>query len=230
MSEGLKKIFGEASRTYDRVNNVLTFGLDRRWRKRAAEEAAVGGGARWIDVCTGTGEMALSLLKMAPQGTSIHASDFCSQMLDRAREKTRDGQLSFVEADTRDLPYPDCYFDLVTLSFATRNINTTKQHMLQCLREIYRVLKTGGRFVNLETSQPELKLIRSLYHLYVRTFVRPIGTALSGSKTAYRYLSSTIPVFYNAGEFTNILYRAGFTEVATKPLLFGTVAIHRAIK
>jgi demethylmenaquinone methyltransferase/2-methoxy-6-polyprenyl-1,4-benzoquinol methylase len=120
--------------------------------------------------------------------------------------------------------------DVLSISFATRNINITRDDLKFSFIEIRRVLKTGGRFVNLETSQPKSHVIRSIFHLYVRTFVRPVGYAVSGSKSAYAYLSDTIPKFYPSEELRRILMEAGYRDVEVHKILFGVAAIHIGIK
>jgi demethylmenaquinone methyltransferase/2-methoxy-6-polyprenyl-1,4-benzoquinol methylase len=227
---GIKKMFAQVPETYEVVNHVLTLGLDTIWRKRAARLAATGGGSRWLDVCSGTGEMAVYLSRLAGRGTTVFASDFCKPMLDRAREKRNAAGILFALGDTRFLPFKDNSFDLVTISFATRNINVTSEHLVDCLREFHRILRPGGRFVNLETSQPRSGLIRALVHFYVRTFVAPIGAAISRSKAGYSYLSRTIPRFYEAEEFQEIIRSSGFRRVDFKRLVFGVAAIHEAVK
>ena len=170
---GIKKMFAQVPETYELVNHVLTLGMDMLWRRKAARMAAQGGGTRWLDVCSGTGEMAVYLSRLSGDQTSVYATDFCAPMLNKARSKPDAKHISFAVGDTRALPFPDDSFDLVTISFATRNINVTSEHLADCLREFHRVLKPEGRFINLETSQPTCRVLKSLVHLYVRTFVAP---------------------------------------------------------
>ncbi|MBA7713224.1 2-methoxy-6-polyprenyl-1,4-benzoquinol methylase [subsurface metagenome] len=161
---------------------------------------------------------------------AIYVSDFSSPMLNKARYKADDDRLLFVNADLKSLPFPDNFFDLVTISFATRNISTTRDHLNDCFTEIHRVLRPGGRFVNLETSQPGLKFIKWGFHLYVRIIVKIIGSIISGSKIAYKYLSYTIPRFYTAEELSVIINNAGFTNVTFYRMSLGIAAVHIAVK
>ena len=226
---GIQKIFAEVPGTYQFVNHLLTGGLDILWRKRAVRIAVDGGGSRWLDVCSGTGETAAYLSRHAPAGTEVFAADFSLPMLMHAALSTGREPVHFSAADADRLPFPDATFDLVTISFATRNINTSRVALERRLAEFRRVLKPGGRFVNLETSQPGSRFLRRLVHGYIGTFVRPVGGMISGSSAAYSYLSETIPRFYSADEFARIVSDAGFTDVRSTPLFLGVAAIHQGI-
>lgn len=230
MPKGIRKLFSDIPDTYETINHIVTFGQDILWRRKAAKKVPVGRDGRLIDVCTGTGEMASTLVRLQPESVQVYAVDFCTPMLQRAKKKPDAGKIHFIEADARRLPFPDEYFDAVTISFATRNIRTSDYRLSQCLREFYRVLKRGGRFINLETSQPESPIVRFFFHLYVKTLVRVVGGVLSFSFKAYTYLSFTIPRFYSAEGFRDVLLKAGFSEVRFERMCLGVVAIHDAIK
>lgn len=230
MNKGIQKLFSGLSGTYDIVNHVLTLGLDALWRRKAAEIAIMGGGNRWMDICSGTGKMAFRLSRFAEDKTMVVAADFCIPMMGEAQVKPEARQIVFVGADVNELPFRDETFDLITISFATRNININRDILTQCFREFYRILKPGGRFINLETSQPSSRLVRTLFHLYVWLFVKLIGSIISGSKAGYTYLSHTIPRFYNASELAEIIRQAGFAEVNFHKMMFGIAAIHKAVK
>jgi len=230
MNKGIQKIFAEVPETYEMINHILTFSMDILWRRRAAKIAAANGGTRWIDMCTGTGETARYLRKFGPENPQIFAADFSLPMLSEAISKSRGKHIRFLISDVNKLPFCDNTFDLITISFATRNINLNRHILIQCLREFHRVLKPGGRFINLETSQPSIGVIRKLYHLYVHLFIKPVGAFLSGSEAGYRYLSSTIPRFYFPEELVEILRISGFSEIQFKILFFGAAAIHQARK
>lgn len=230
MRKGVQKIFSEVAETYELVNHVLTLGLDIIWRRKAAREAIRAGGSRWLDVCSGTGEMAQNLSRLSNKEVKIISVDFCYPMLVKALKKKHIQNVIFTLADTSSLPFPDETFDLVAISFATRNISPREEILNSHLREFHRVLKPGGHFINLETSQPSMKMLRKLVHLYIKIAVEPLGFLLSGSKAGYRYLAFTIPRFYPPGEFSSIIKQAGFSKVTYRALLFGVSAIHTAIK
>jgi demethylmenaquinone methyltransferase/2-methoxy-6-polyprenyl-1,4-benzoquinol methylase len=228
--KGIQRIFSDVVKTYELVNHVLTFGLDIIWRRKAARLASRNGGSHWLDVCSGTGEMALNLSRQANKRVKIVSVDFCPPMLERGKEKRNIPDLSPVLADAVCLPFPDETFDIVTISFATRNINPRKDVLIDHLKEFCRVLKPGGSFINLETSQPSVKMIQTLFHLYIKLTVKPLGYFISGSKAGYDYLSFTIPRFYPSEEFSSIIKEAGFSQVTHRPLFLGVAAIHSAKK
>lgn len=230
MNKGIQKMFSGIPQTYEFLNHLLTWGLDILLRKRAARIATADGGKLWIDVCSGTGEMAVCLKRIAAKDTIVIGADFCLPMLKKAVEKDKSHGIFFAITDSCLLPFRDQTFDLVTISFATRNINVTPENFSLCLREFHRILKPGGRFVNLETSQPTIWIIKKLFHLYVRLMIKSVGAIISGAPSAYAYLANTIPRFYNAAEFAEIVRKAGFSKVTFDHMFFGIAAIHRAIK
>lgn len=195
-----------------------------------AGEACENGAKRYLDVCCGTGEMAANLKHGAESDALIVALDFNFQMLQTAASKKRSNKISFVRADAALLPFRDASFDTITISFATRNLNTDAGNLNKCLIDFRRVLKSGGRFFNLETTQPQSAFIRYFYHLYVKLFIKPVGTLISGSKAGYTYLSRTIPRFYFAEELEKILRDAGFSSVKAKRFFPGIVAMHESTK
>ena len=226
----VQSMFAEVPATYELVNHVLTLGLDVLWRRRMARIAAGGGGTQWADMCTGTGETAVYLSRLAPDGTKIYGVDFSDVMLEKARKKPQAAGIKFVAADIKSLPFDDGSFDLITMSFATRNINLSRDILIRSFAEYYRVLKPGGRFVNLETSRPPSALVRKCFDLYVKLFVERLGRRISGARTAYAYLAGTIPRFYGAEELAGIMKEAGFERVTFQRLMFGAAAIHQAVK
>lgn len=226
----IRSVFSEVPNTYELVNHILTFGMDVLWRNRAARVAAQAGGTVWADLCTGTGEMAALLRSTAPEGTTVYAVDLTPSMLAQARQKPGAERTRFLLSDVRALPFVDQSLDLITLSFATRNINLSKEVLVQTFAEFRRVLRPGGRLVNVETSQPPSKIVRRGFHLHVKLLVKPIGTLVSGSRRGYAYLSHTIPRFYPAEELSDILTQAGFSQVSYQRMLLGVAAIHQAVR
>jgi demethylmenaquinone methyltransferase/2-methoxy-6-polyprenyl-1,4-benzoquinol methylase len=230
LASPIQKLYTQIPSTYELINHILTFGLDILWRKKAVKKIDSVPGQRYLDVCTGTGETATYLSRISKNGNLVYATDFSLPMISLAKNKSDNTQIKFSLSEIKNLPFADNTFDIVTISFATRNINTNHQDLVKSFAEIRRVLKSGGCFINLETSQPLNKFIRLVFHWYVKIFIQPIGTSISGSKSAYAYLASTIPRFYNTEELDQILIDSGFEMVEHERMLFGAAAIHSAYK
>lgn len=235
MNEGIRKFYAGIWGSYERVNTLMTLGLDRGWRKKAVLWALESCGApdRCLDVCTGTGQTAFYLRRRLPPRTLVIGADFSPPMI-RAAADYRDKQgipaVHFTLGDALELPFPDNSFDILTISFATRNLDARSGHMQRAFREFHRVLKPGGCFFNLETSQPTSRLIRFFFHLWIKLTVKPLGRWITGSAESYGYLASSIQGFYHADELTARLREAGFCSVDFRRLLLGGVALHRAVK
>ena len=240
MNKGLQKIYTEIPKRYELINHLITFGADIHCRKKAVDfavkdcatmesgGAAKSDGVTWVDICSGTGETVVKLNKKADKNTTVIAADFSLPMLNIARQKPETKNIKFVLTDAANLPFADNSIDLLTITFATRNLNTTREILVNTFAEFQRVLKPTGRFINLETSQPPNSLFRKLMHLFVGLSVKRIGAALSGCKAGYAYLSHSIPRFYTADELSKILIEAGFSKVTYKRIYFGFMAIHKA--
>ena len=230
MSKGILKVFSEVAHHYELVNHILTFGLDIPWRKRAAQIAAVGEGTLWLEVCSGTGDMATNLMKHAGPETKIVVSDFSLPMLSKAKDKEELKDATISLTDSIQLPFADDTFDLVIISFATRNITPTRERLITFLQEFHRILRPRGRFINLETSQPSLMPLRIAFRFYTKQIIKLVGRLISGSKTGYGYLAHTVPRFFNVEDLSDILYEAGYSKVNYVTMTFGAVAVHRATK
>jgi demethylmenaquinone methyltransferase/2-methoxy-6-polyprenyl-1,4-benzoquinol methylase len=211
---------------YEAANSFLTLGLDRYWRRRAAGKAreAFPGGCRALDVCCGTGDFALALKKAFGGGLELTGADLSEAMLSSAARKLPGVKL--VKAEAKELPFPDGAFDLVTIAFATRNLNIDRDRLLAALREFRRVLKPGGLFLNLETTRPENPAVRFLMRVHVKTLIALLNLISPKSKTSYLFLRDTILGFYTVGEFSGLLREAGFSSVSGSALFPGAVAVH----
>ncbi len=227
-------MFTAIPRRYDLINHIITWGQDKRWRDKAARECLKSKPARVLDLCCGTGDLIINLARLAESDVELTGVDFSQPMLDIAARKaellTSGQKISFIHGDAGELPFPDEYFDCVGISFAFRNL-TYKNPLVQShLAEVFRVLKPGGRFVIVESSQPKSRLIRKMYHLYLRWFVFRVGYWLSGNRQAYHYLAESAARFYNSREIKEMLLKTGFRQVSFQPFLFGAVGIHVATK
>lgn len=235
MNNVIQKFYARIWGSYELINSLLTLGLDAWWRKKAAALAVKSSHTPglFLDICSGTGQTAINLGRQLPYPNRIISADFSPQMLKQAFanvQKKKITTISFTLADALQLPFKDNSFDAVTISFATRNLDALPGHLIKAFREFHRVLKPGSCFFNLETSQPPIKMIRGLFHVFVKLTVKPIGRLISGSESSYGYLSSSIRSFYPAPGLEKILYDAGFKNVTYQRFLFGAVALHKACK
>jgi demethylmenaquinone methyltransferase/2-methoxy-6-polyprenyl-1,4-benzoquinol methylase len=228
----LYDMFTAVPRRYDMVNHVITWGLDKRWRQEAARECVPALPGKVLDLCCGTGDLALNVAHQANNNVTAIGLDYSQPMLDIAAKKAErlDENVAFIHGDVASLPFPDGYFDCVGISFAFRNLTHKNPLARSCIDEVLRVLSPGGRFVIVESSQPEAKLTKKLYHLYLRWFVSRVGSLLSGNRGAYYYLAESAARYYAPTELREMLITAGFREVFFRPLFLGAVAIHVAIK
>jgi demethylmenaquinone methyltransferase/2-methoxy-6-polyprenyl-1,4-benzoquinol methylase len=215
---------------YEAANSLLTFGFDRRWRREAAKTLKVLSphASTALDVCAGTGDFSIALYKTYSGALKVTGSDLNRAMLSKARSKT--DKIEFVEAEAKALPYAEGSFDLVTMSFAARNLNLDRARMLEALKELRRTLKEGGVFMNLETTRPENPVINSLFRTYVKTAIGFLNLISPKSKPSYTFLKNTILDFYGMEEFSALLLEAGFKTPSHKILFPGAVAVHTAIK
>jgi len=230
----LYRMFNAVPPKYDLVNRVFTWGLDERWRRKTARICLETRPERTMDLCCGTGDLAVWLGRFAEPSTQVLGLDYAGPMLERAVEKARrlalGTPLSFIQGDVADLPFTDGYFDCIGISFAFRNLTYKNPMTGRYLAEVVRVLKPGGKFVIVESSQPPNRLVRNVFHSYTRWFVFGAGYWITKNRPAYRYLSESMRRFYTAGELSDLLVRNGFKKVRVIRMLFGAAAIHTAVK
>jgi len=219
---------------YDLVNRIVTLGLDKKWRRLAAIACLEDKPQRVLDLGCGTGDLTISIARLAAESVEITGLDFSLPMLERARKKADKAGLSqrvkFIHGEATQLPFPDGHYDSVGISFAFRNLTYKNPPGLSHFTEVKRVLKSGGRYVIVESSQPSNRLIKILFHFYLRAFVKPVGILLSGNKGAYRYLAESASRFYSPHEVRDMLLAAGFHDISYRPLLFGAAGIHVAVR
>ncbi len=232
MTRPLYEMFNTVPRHYDLLNKLMTFGLDKKWRNRAALECLKSSPENVLDICCGTGDLAHSLSLLKHNNTKIFALDYSRLMLDIAIQKndSLNDKPSLIIGDASRLPFQDGSFNCIGISFAFRNLTYKNPKISNHLAEIFRIIKPGGSFVIVESSQPKSSLIRKLFHLYLRLYVAKIGALISGEKGAYHYLAESATRFYMPDEIKNMLIKAGFSKVNYKPLFFGAAGIHVATK
>jgi demethylmenaquinone methyltransferase/2-methoxy-6-polyprenyl-1,4-benzoquinol methylase len=228
-TDRVQGIFASIAPSYDSFNRLSSMGVDRGWRRATVRAAHLERSSRVLDMCAGTGDLTFA---MAAGGTAaeVVGTDFVPEMLDIAREKaaTYDGpaSVSFQVADAQDLPFEDGSFDVACVGFGVRNLPDRKQNF----REVYRVLRRGGRYVILEFSRPPLAPFRWGYHFYLRTVIPALGGALTGDKPSFDYLNESIKRFPSQPALAAELRAAGFTAISWQNLTGGIVAIHTSVK
>jgi len=231
----VRRMFGEIAPRYDFLNHFLSFQFDRLWRKRAASrfrEILARSDARVLDLCCGTGDMALTLA--AKSGAAVFGADFSHPMLVRALEKaqapatepSRGTLHGFVEADALRLPFADATFDLITVAFGFRNLANYDQG----LREMFRLLRSGGQIGILDFSEPSGALFKRLYRVYFHRILPRLGGSISGNRTAYTYLPGSVERFPLSEELKQRILTAGFCSAEYETWTGGVVALHRAKK
>lgn len=221
MSEQVREMFSSIAPRYDVTNVVLSFGVDRRWRRVAVRESGAAAGARVLDCATGTGDLALALRRAVEPGGTVVGMDFCAAMLDPAREKARRAGLDvrFEEGDALALAYPTAAFDIATIAFGIRNVDDP----VRCLREMARVVRPGGRVVVLEFGQPG-GVWGALYRVYSRQLMPAVGGLLTGNRAAYAYLPRTAATFPAGERFLALMDQAGTFASRRAVSLSGSIA------
>jgi demethylmenaquinone methyltransferase/2-methoxy-6-polyprenyl-1,4-benzoquinol methylase len=225
----VREMFTSIAPRYDLLNHLLSFNIDRLWWHRTARafaEALARPEARVLDLCCGTGDMALALYRRAGAASpQILGADFSHAMLQRAREKSAKTRLRWVEADALHLPFPDASFDLVSAAFGFRNLADYDAG----LEEISRVLRPGGECGILDFGEPR-GLMGQLYRIYFKRVLPAVGTLLSGVSGPYRYLPASVERFPQPEEMLARMHQAGFEEASWKPYTFGIAGLYRGKK
>jgi demethylmenaquinone methyltransferase/2-methoxy-6-polyprenyl-1,4-benzoquinol methylase len=224
----VNRMFDRVAGNYDALNSVMTAGLHHRWRERAADRTGLGPGDSALDVCCGTGDLALELSGRVASDGNVIGCDFSEPMLDLAREKAAERGASgirFEWADALALPYDGERFDALTVGFGVRNLADLDRG----LREMARVLKPGGRLVILEITQPTRPPLSIFYSLWFDRIVPLLGT-FSSDPEAYSYLPESVRSFPSPLGLAEKMDRAGFVRIRYTVLAGGIIAIHSGVK
>lgn len=220
----VRAMFSEIAPKYDLLNHLLSFNVDRRWRRRAIQalrwERSPGG--LYLDLCAGTLDVASELARRPGFTGRIVAADFAEPMLRAGQTKVSGRPVLPVTADALSLPLPDACCAGAIVAFGVRNLSDLDAG----LREVRRVLAPGGRYVILEFSTPRQAIVRSSYHLYFHHVLPRVGGFISGNRGAYRYLPESVAHFPSAGQLAERMREAGFRDVRWDSLTFGIAAIH----
>jgi demethylmenaquinone methyltransferase / 2-methoxy-6-polyprenyl-1,4-benzoquinol methylase len=226
-AEQVRGMFDRIAGVYDLMNSAMTAGLHHEWRQRAVERAEVGPGADALDVCCGTGDLALELRRRIGPDGRVVGCDFSEPMLELARRKSGDESLAveFGWADALELPYGDASFDAVTIGFGARNLADLERG----IAEMTRVLRPGGRLVILEISRPQRQPLAGFYSLWFDRLVPVLGQ-LAGDPEAYSYLPDSVRTFPDPERLAGMIDEGGLTGIRWLLLAGGIVAIHSGTK
>jgi demethylmenaquinone methyltransferase/2-methoxy-6-polyprenyl-1,4-benzoquinol methylase len=226
--EQVTKMFDTISGEYDGLNRVISFGIDIKWRNKVLKLVSEKKPKTVLDIATGTGDLAILMAKTSAE--KIIGLDISAGMLEVGKEKIiqkkLQNKIEMVLGDSEAMPYPDNYFDAITVSFGIRNF----ENLEKGLSEILRVLKPNGIFVILETSNPVKFPFKQGYFIYTKYILPLIGKIFSKDNVAYGYLSESASVFPFGEELNNILRKIGFIDVIAMPQTFGVATIYKASK
>jgi demethylmenaquinone methyltransferase/2-methoxy-6-polyprenyl-1,4-benzoquinol methylase len=220
-------MFDRIAHRYDLLNRLLSFGRDVAWRRRLVTRLPEGEPLAVLDLATGTADVLLTLARECPRVRTGVGADMSGGMLEHGHRKIRerglDGRFRLVRTDATALGLAPGAFDAVTIAFGIRNVIDVDAG----LREMFRVLRPGGRALILEFSLPANRAFRALYLFYFRHVLPRLGGLISGDFAAYRYLNQTVETFPYGDAFARLMRDAGFTRVEAEPLTFGIATLYR---
>jgi demethylmenaquinone methyltransferase/2-methoxy-6-polyprenyl-1,4-benzoquinol methylase len=227
----VREMFGEIAARYDLLNHLLSLNVDRYWRWRTVRRVPPQGAEPILDVCTGTGDLALAYWRTGRGRVRVVGADFCGPMLAIAEAKIRKAgaqdRITLVEADVQELPFPDDTFQIVSVAFGLRNVSDTDRG----LAEMARVCRPGGRVAVLEFSLPEPWLPKKLYLAYFRHVLPRVGQLLARNRqAAYNYLPASVGEFPQGKELVEQMHHVGLGRVDYYPMTFGVATLYVGTK
>ena len=231
LNQQVQKMFSDIAPRYDLLNRLLSCGLDQYWRKRMVARLSPQAGERFLDIATGTADVALKIVRKVQKGeVQVSGMDFSEKMLELAQQKIdtqgRTDSIQLKSGSAESLPFEDNSFEGTTTAFGVRNFSDVGQSLL----EMHRVLKPGGRCAILEFSLPQNSVLNALYRFYFEFLLPKIGRLISKHPRAYTYLPETVAAFPVREKFSNLMQQAGFVGVTYKELTFGIVILYTGVK
>jgi demethylmenaquinone methyltransferase / 2-methoxy-6-polyprenyl-1,4-benzoquinol methylase len=224
----VRRMFAQIAPRYDVMNHVLSLNIDKAWRRETVKHLELKGDEPVLDVCTGTGDLAIAIAAKGEGRIPVVGTDFCLPMLELARQKqsklaSLPEAVRFIEADTQVLPFPENTFQAVTVAFGIRNVSDT----MNGLREMVRVCRHGGQVAILEFSRPTLPILKQVYDGYFRWILPAIGQAMAkNSESAYSYLPESVRQFPSGAAMVAILEQVGLHNVRSFPMTFGVASLY----
>ena len=224
------EVFHSVADKYDIMNDLMSFGIHRIWKKITIEYSSVRKGQKVLDLAGGTGDLTAKFSQIVGDDGLVVLADINESMLKVGRDKLRDKGLfkniEYVQANAEELPFADNYFDCITISFGLRNV-TDKQKALQSM---WRVLKPGGRLLILEFSKPQYQILNKAYDLYSFTMLPLMGKIVANDSESYRYLAESIRMHPDQKTLKKMMEDAGFADVKYRNMTGGIVALHTGFK
>lgn len=229
-TDALREMYAAVADRYDLLNNILSFNQAHGWRRFAAARTGLGPGGRALDVGCGTGRLTLELARRVGPDGAVVGVDFCPAMLERAREYVRrsphGGSVRFVTGDADALPFADAGFDCAVMGFALRAVPDPER----ALAEMVRVVKPGGRVVNLELAKPVVPGFRRVYAAYLARLVPLVGRLGAGRAEPYAYLARSVREFMHQTDIRDLFLRLGLADVRYYELAGGIAAVHVGVR
>ncbi|OTQ72249.1 bifunctional demethylmenaquinone methyltransferase/2-methoxy-6-polyprenyl-1,4-benzoquinol methylase [Gilliamella apis] len=224
------EVFHSVADKYDVMNDLMSFGIHRIWKKITIEYSSVRKGQKVLDLAGGTGDLTAKFSQIVGDDGLVVLADINESMLKVGRDKLRDkglfNNIEYVQANAEELPFADNYFDCITISFGLRNV-TDKQKALQSM---WRVLKPGGRLLILEFSKPQYQILNKAYDLYSFTMLPLMGKIVANDADSYRYLAESIRMHPDQKTLKKMMEDAGFVDVKYHNMTGGIVALHTGFK
>jgi demethylmenaquinone methyltransferase/2-methoxy-6-polyprenyl-1,4-benzoquinol methylase len=220
----LSEFYSTIYKRYDLINRIFTFGYDQKWRKKVADICIESKPGSVLDLCCGTGDLALSLYQKSGGNIEVTGCDFNLKMLGEAERKAKRRKykdIKFIQGDAAELPFSDFSFDCVTIGFGIRNLIFENPKSAKHLKEINRVLKENGRLVILESSIPENRFVRFFYNIYLNFILIPMGGFISGNWKAYKYLAHSSSNFFNFAYLKEIFEKEELVLASHQKFFFG---------
>ena len=223
-------VFDSVADSYDVMNDLMSAGIHRVWKRFTIEVSAVRPGQRVLDIAGGTGDLAAKFSELVGEDGEVVLADINDSMLRVGRDKLLDrgyhGNISYVQADAETLPFPDNHFDIITIAFGLRNVT----HKEAALQSMLRILKPGGRLLVLEFSKPQSQLLSRAYDTYSFKFLPMLGKLVAGDSESYQYLAESIRMHPDQETLKEMMEEAGFSRCEFFNMTGGIVALHRGLK
>jgi demethylmenaquinone methyltransferase/2-methoxy-6-polyprenyl-1,4-benzoquinol methylase len=229
----LQNYYSSIYRSYDLVNRIITLGFDKKWRKQTIDACLEGSPKNILDLCCGTGDLAIGICQAAVSPVHITGFDLNAEMLAVARQKAQNCKTSaieFVQGDVAFMPFKDGEFDCITVGFGFRNLVFENPARDRHIKEIARIMKPEARLLILESGRPDHKWLAFFYRMYLKLFMIPFGGMLSGNWRAYRYLALSSARFYGISALSDMLQKQHLELQLGKKFLFGSANLLFATK